>query len=137
MPLSPSPGRVVRIVLPILLLSAAPASAHPHVFIDYTVTVLFDDRAAQAVRLIIILLFSLANEALPVGIAAVASLSLGMAITVSAVGLASVLGRRALARVLDGVGVRAHRLEQGLALAGALAILSVSGFMMMGAWVRL
>jgi len=86
---------------------------------------------------IIILLFSLANEALPVGIAAVASLSLGMAITVSAVGLASVLGRRAIIRVLDGVGVQAHRLEQGLAVAGALAILSVSGFMMMGAWVRL
>jgi len=51
MPLSPSPSRAVRVLLPIFLLSAAPASAHPHVFIDYTVTVLFDDKAAQAVRL--------------------------------------------------------------------------------------
>ena len=49
--LSLLPGRAARVVLPILLLSAAPASAHPHVFIDYTVTVLFDDKTAQAVRL--------------------------------------------------------------------------------------
>ncbi|HXP75870.1 MAG TPA: hypothetical protein VN823_17135 [Stellaceae bacterium] len=86
---------------------------------------------------IIILLFSLANEALPVGIAAVASLSLGMAITVSAVGIASVLGRHALVGLFGRVGIRAHRLEQGLAVVGALAILSVSGLMMMGAWTRL
>ncbi|HXP75871.1 MAG TPA: DUF1007 family protein [Stellaceae bacterium] len=42
--------RVVRPALLALLLSAGSASAHPHVFIDYTVTVLFDDNAAQAVR---------------------------------------------------------------------------------------
>jgi len=86
---------------------------------------------------IIILLFSLANDALPVGIAAVASLSLGMAITVSTIGIATVVGRHAIVRLLDRVGFGAHRLEQGLAVAGALAILSVSGLMMMGAWARL
>src|SRR5215470_6553842 len=46
-----SASRVGRVALPILLLSTAPASAHPHLFIDYTVTVIFDDTAAQAVRM--------------------------------------------------------------------------------------
>jgi len=86
---------------------------------------------------IIILLFSLANDALPVGVIAVVSLSLGMAITVSAVGLASVLGRQTIVRLLDGIGVQSHRFERGLALAGAVTIVSMSGLMMLGAWARL
>jgi nickel/cobalt transporter (NicO) family protein len=86
---------------------------------------------------IIILLFALANESLGVGIAAVASLSLGMAVTVSAIGVASVLGRHVLLGVVDRVGIQSHRLEQGLSLAGALVIVVVSSLMMVGAWTRL
>jgi nickel/cobalt transporter (NicO) family protein len=86
---------------------------------------------------IIILLFALANESLALGIAAVVALSLGMAITVSAIGIASVLGRHALLRVLDGVGIQSHRLEQALSVAGALIIVSVSSLLMLGAWARL
>jgi nickel/cobalt transporter (NicO) family protein len=86
---------------------------------------------------IIILLFALANESLGVGVAAVAALSLGMAVTVSAIGVASVLGRHALLAVVDRVGIQSHRLEQGLALAGALVIMAVSILMMVGAWARL
>jgi nickel/cobalt transporter (NicO) family protein len=86
---------------------------------------------------IIILLFALANQALLIGIVAVASLSLGMAITVSAIGVASVLGRRALVGALDRIGLQSHRLEQGLSIAGAVVIVAASGLMMAGAWARL
>ena len=86
---------------------------------------------------IIILLFALANNALGVGIAAVSALSVGMAITVSAIGAVSVLGRQAILRVVDGVGIASHRLEQGLAVVGALAIVGASGLMMFDAWTRL
>ncbi len=86
---------------------------------------------------IIILLFALANQALLIGIAAVTSLSLGMAITVSAIGIASVLGRRALVGVLDRIGLQSHRLEQGLSILGAVVIVAASGLMMAGAWARL
>jgi len=86
---------------------------------------------------IIILLFALANGALGIGIAAVSALSIGMAITVSAIGVASVLGRHAILRVVDGVGIASHRIEQGLAVLGALAIVTASGLMMFDAWIRL
>lgn len=86
---------------------------------------------------IIILLFALANQALVIGIAAVASLSLGMAITVSVIGVASVLGRRALVGMLDRIGLQSHRLEQGLSILGAVVIVAASGLMMAGAWARL
>lgn len=86
---------------------------------------------------IILLLFALANDSLGVGVAAVCALSIGMAITVSTIGAASVLGRRALLRVVEGVGMTSHRIEQGLAVVGALAIMSASGLMVLDAWFRL
>lgn len=43
-----SPWHLVGLAL--LVLGSAPAMAHPHVFIDYTVTVLFDDSGVQAIR---------------------------------------------------------------------------------------
>lgn len=86
---------------------------------------------------IIILLFALANQSLGIGIAAVASLAIGMAITVSTIGVASILGRRALLGMLDSVGVQSHRFEQGLSILGALVIIAASGLLMAGAWFRL
>lgn len=86
---------------------------------------------------IIILLFALANHAFGVGVAAVAALSVGMAMTVSAIGVLSVLGRHVLLRVLDTVGVQSHRFERGLAVLGAALIVVASALLMMGAWVRL
>ena len=73
---------------------------------------------------IIILLFALANQALLVGVVAVAALSLGMAITVSAIGVASVLGRQAIVGTLDRIGLQSHRLEQGLSILGAVVIVA-------------
>ena len=86
---------------------------------------------------IIILLFALANEALGIGIAAVAALSIGMAITVSSIGVATVLGRRAMLALVDRVGVQTHRIEQGLSVLGAVVIIAASGLEMVGAWYRL
>jgi nickel/cobalt transporter (NicO) family protein len=86
---------------------------------------------------IIILLFALANDALGVGIVAVAALSIGMALTISAIGVLTVLGRRVLLKFIDNLGVQTHRLEQALATLAALFIIGVSSLMMYGAWLRL
>ncbi|HVO14446.1 MAG TPA: hypothetical protein VMV26_04490, partial [Alphaproteobacteria bacterium] len=86
---------------------------------------------------IIVLLFALANQAFGVGIAAVAALSIGMAVTVSAIGVLSVLGRHTLLRVLDTVGMQSHRFEQALAIIGSVLIVAASALLMMAAWVRL
>jgi nickel/cobalt transporter (NicO) family protein len=86
---------------------------------------------------IIILLFALANDAFGLGVAAVAVLSVGMAVTISAIGVLAVLGRRAMLAVIDTVGVEAHRLEERLAMVAAAVIVGVSGLMMYDAWVRL
>ena len=89
------------------------------------------------VSAIIILLFALANEALGLGVAAVVALSIGMALTVSAIGVATVLGRQAMIHVVDRIGVQTHRLEQGLAVIGAVVIVAASSLEMVGAWYRL
>lgn len=86
---------------------------------------------------IIILLFALANHAFGIGIAAVAALSIGMALTVSTIGVLSVLGRHTLLRVLDTVGMQSHRFEQALAVIGSLLIVAASALLMMAAWARL
>jgi ABC-type nickel/cobalt efflux system permease component RcnA len=86
---------------------------------------------------IIILLFALANQALTIGIVAVGALAIGMAMTVSLIGIASILGRRALLRILDTVGVESHRFERALSILGALVIIGASGLLMAGAWFRL
>jgi nickel/cobalt transporter (NicO) family protein len=86
---------------------------------------------------IIILLFALANQALTIGIIAVGALAIGMAMTVSLIGIASIFGRRALLRVLDTVGVESHRFERALSILGALVIIGASGLLMAGAWFRL
>jgi ABC-type nickel/cobalt efflux system permease component RcnA len=86
---------------------------------------------------IIILLFALANGVLGLGIAAVAMLTIGMAATVSSIGVLSVLGRRLVLRLLEATGLESGRLAQGLAIAGALVITTLSSLMMIGAWLSL
>jgi nickel/cobalt transporter (NicO) family protein len=86
---------------------------------------------------IIILLFALANHALGLGVIAVSALTVGMAVTLSAIGILTVLGRRALVAMVDSVGIQSHRLEQPLAMIAALVIVGVSALMMYGAWLRL
>jgi nickel/cobalt transporter (NicO) family protein len=86
---------------------------------------------------IIILLFALANNALGLGIVAVTALTAGMALTISAIGVMTVLGRRALLAMVDNVGIESHRVERPLAVVAAAAIVVISGLMMYGAWLRL
>lgn len=86
---------------------------------------------------IIILLFALANSAFGLGVVAVAVLTVGMAVTISTIGVAAVLGRRALIAMIDKAGMETHRLERGLAMAAAVVIVGVSGLMMYDAWTRL
>jgi nickel/cobalt transporter (NicO) family protein len=86
---------------------------------------------------IIILLFALANSAFGLGVIAVTVLTIGMAVTISTIGVAAVLGRRALIAMIDKAGMETHRLERGLAMAAAVAIVGVSGLMMYDAWTRL
>ena len=63
---------------------------------------------------IIIMLFALANNAMGVGIAAVVALSLGMAVTVSAVGMLGIVARPHLLRVAQGPGLRVERAERSV-----------------------
>ena len=86
---------------------------------------------------IIILLFALANRAFGLGVVAVAVLTVGMAVTISTIGVAAVLGRRTLIAMIDRAGMETHRLERGLAMTAAVVIVGVSGLMMYDAWTRL
>ncbi len=86
---------------------------------------------------IIILLFALANRAFGLGVIAVVVLTVGMAVTISTIGVATVLGRRALLAMIDKAGMETHRLERGLAIAASIVIVGVSGLMMYDAWTRL
>ncbi|HEX4113315.1 MAG TPA: hypothetical protein VH020_12340 [Stellaceae bacterium] len=86
---------------------------------------------------IIILLFALANDAFGLGIVAVAVLTVGMAVTISTIGVLTVLGRRALLALIDTAGIQSHRLERGLAMVAAIVIVGVSGLMMYDSWTRL
>jgi ABC-type uncharacterized transport system substrate-binding protein len=45
-----TPRHLFGLALLMSMLGSVPAMAHPHVFIDYTVAILFDDSGAQAVR---------------------------------------------------------------------------------------
>jgi ABC-type nickel/cobalt efflux system permease component RcnA len=92
---------------------------------------------APCASAIIIMLFALANDALTVGVAAVLALSLGMGITVSLIGVLSIVGRKFLQRLTSGPGWGAERIERGLAIAGSIAVMGFSGLLMLGAWDRL
>jgi nickel/cobalt exporter len=92
---------------------------------------------APCASAIIIMLFALANDAMTVGVGAVLALSLGMAMTVSLIGVLSIIGRKFLRRLTDGPGWRAERIERGLAIAGSISVMGFSGLLMLGAWDRL
>ena len=92
---------------------------------------------APCASAIIIMLFSLANDALLIGAVAVLALSLGMGLTVSAIGILSVVARDFMRRLARGSPERGERIERLLALAGSLAVVGFSTLLMLGAWDRL
>jgi nickel/cobalt exporter len=86
---------------------------------------------------IIVLLFALANGALAVGMVACLVMAIGMGLTVSAVGLAAIGGRRALLRPLHG-GVRSLVwAARGLTVLAGLGLVAAGGWLAVGAWSRL
>jgi nickel/cobalt transporter (NicO) family protein len=91
---------------------------------------------APCASAIIIMLFALANDAMGVGVAAVLALSLGMAVTVSAVGVFGIVARRLLMRLSRGPGLRVERAERILRLVGSAAIVGFAGLLMVGALAR-
>jgi nickel/cobalt transporter (NicO) family protein len=91
---------------------------------------------APCASAIIIMLFALANDAMGVGVAAVLALSLGMAVTVSAVGVLGIVARRLLMRLSRGPGLSLERVERVLRLVGSAAIVGFAGLLMVGALAR-
>lgn len=92
---------------------------------------------APCASAIIIMLFALANGALLVGTIAVLSLSLGMGLTVSMIGVLSILARGVMKRFAGGETAAGERLERVLAVGGAVLVVGFAGTLMLGAWVRL
>ena len=92
---------------------------------------------APCASAIIIMLFALANGAMLVGTIAVLSLSLGMGLTVSAIGVLSILARGLMKRFAGGETATGERLERALAIGGSILVVAFAGALMLGAWVRL
>jgi ABC-type nickel/cobalt efflux system permease component RcnA len=92
---------------------------------------------APCASAIIIMLFALANGAMLVGTIAVLSLSLGMGLTVSAIGVLSILARGLMKRFAGGETAAGERLERALAIGGSVLVVGFAGALMLGAWVRL
>ena len=86
---------------------------------------------------IIVLLFALANGVFAIGILAALTMSAGMAITVSGVGLLSVFGRSLAERMFSGSAARAAGLERVLGITGPLLLVGFSTLLLLGAWSQL
>ena len=86
---------------------------------------------------IIVLLFALANGVFAIGVLAAAAMSAGMAITVSVIGVLSVLGRSVAERMFAGSVSWAVGLERALSITGPLLIVGFSTLLMLGAWSQL
>jgi len=86
---------------------------------------------------IIVLLFALANGVLRVGIEACLVMALGMGVTVSAIGVATILARRAVLRPLRARPRAVRWVGGGLAVAGSMALTVAGGVLCVSAWARL
>ena len=86
---------------------------------------------------IIVLLFALANGILGVGIEACLVMAAGMGVTVSAIGVATILARRAVLRPLRARPRAVRWVSVGLAVAGSLTLTVMGGLLCVNAWARL
>ncbi len=85
---------------------------------------------------ILVLLFTLANGVFLLGLAAALVMALGVAITISTLGIATILTRRSIAAAPFGGGAWVTPLHGAVTLAGALLIVGLGGLMMAAAWER-
>ena len=83
---------------------------------------------------ILVLLFTLANDIYPIGIAATFAMGVGVAITVSVVSLGTLGLHRSLSRLGERRAALAGRLRQGVALAGAAFITLFGVLQLLGIW---
>jgi nickel/cobalt exporter len=86
---------------------------------------------------IIVMLFALANHAFVIGIESALAMSAGMAMTVSAIGIASIFARQLMQRAVAGNARGSHALERGLNLGGSFLLVLFSGLLFLGACSRL
>lgn len=86
---------------------------------------------------IIVMLFALANHALAIGVEAAIAMSLGMAITVSLIGVASVVARKLLVRIVAGHTHGSVALDRGLNVGGSLVLVAFATLLFLGALSRL
>ncbi len=83
---------------------------------------------------LLVLLFGLANDLLWPSITLVVAISLGMALALSGVGIAAILGRRFLDRRTGGDEARAGRLAANLRVASATGVCLVGCLLFVVAW---
>jgi nickel/cobalt exporter len=86
---------------------------------------------------IIVMLFALANHALAIGVEAAIAMSLGMAITVSLIGVASVVARKLLVRIVAGHTHGSVALDRGLNVGGSMVLVAFATLLFLGALSRL
>lgn len=86
---------------------------------------------------LIVMLFALTNGVLLVGIGATLVMAVGMSITVSLVGILTILGRRTLIVALPGSPRVRGWVSTGLSVGGGVIIAVVGGLLLAGAWARL
>jgi ABC-type nickel/cobalt efflux system permease component RcnA len=86
---------------------------------------------------VIIMLFALTNGVLLVGIGATLVMAVGMSLTVSLVGIATIAGRRTIMAVVPGSPRLRGWVSTGLSVGGGVIIAVVGGLLLAGAWARL
>jgi nickel/cobalt transporter (NicO) family protein len=111
--------------------------AAPHNHLGFQRTLIIVTGLVPCSSAIVIMLFALANNAMAMGIAAVLALSLGMAVTVSTVGMAGIAARPILVWAFAGGGRHLARAEQTAQLLGAALMVGFGGLLMVGALSRI
>jgi len=86
---------------------------------------------------LIIMLFALTHGVLMIGVIATLIMAIGMALTVSAVGIVTILGRRTLLVALPGSEGLRTRVSAGLTATGGALIAIFGSLLFAGAWARL
>jgi len=83
---------------------------------------------------LLVLLFGMANDLLLPSIALVVAISLGMALALSGVGIAAILGRRLLDHRIGGDEPRRHRMATTLRVGAAASVSLVGCLLFAFAW---
>jgi ABC-type nickel/cobalt efflux system permease component RcnA len=86
---------------------------------------------------VLLLLFALGNHVFVVGVLASLVMAVGMSLTVSLVGVTTILARRAMLLAVARRPAAARWLATGLSLTGAVLIITIGSLFLASAWSRL